>query len=1687
MTMAKGRDAIGTSETTLLASARLTVETAEQETGAIAETLPSVWKVAIADADPTAQAQLQGNLENLTVADRAIQVLTARSDADARALFSAHPDIVLLVVASQLATEQGINDGGGLALARFLRHEQQNQTVHIVLRLHERDPWPSESEVLDCGLNDCCSLQALAREKLLMLVTNSIRDARTKIALQSTRTALHTCYQQTIEDKLRESEELFRVITEATPLPFAITRLSDGCVLYGNEQLGETFGVPEKDFIGRQAPDFYYDPSDRPIFIQKLQEQGYLSNYEMRAKRADGNPFWVVLSSRILQFKGEQALLTMFNDITDRKQTEAALRQSEERWQLALRGTGDGIWDWDVVTGETFLSCRFKEILGYRDRELANDRSEWIDRLHPDDRERVMETIERHFRQDTAQYTAEYRLRCKDGSYKSVLARGQALWDEYNNAVRMVGSISDISVLKQALHEREQAKEALKASELQYRDLVQAANCIILRWDAECKVRFINEYGQNFFEYPEAEILGQDLVGTIVPETETSGRDLIAMLEDIYHHPNKYLLNENENICRSGKRVWVTWTNKPIINDAGEVVEILSVGTDTTERKVIQEALKHRAETNSALSEISRQFIDCDLDVAIDATLEKIGQFMQCDRSFIIQLSDDLERITSTHEWCAAGIPARLHEYQDIPSQTFPWLKEQLRSHKPVCIHRLDNLPAEASAERRDLERTGMQSLLIVPMSHSGRVVAFLGLGTVNAPKNWNEDDTVLLGLVGELIGMGQSRRMAEDSIRQSSRRDSLIGHISRQLIDQTLDAAIQTTLQWVGEFMQCDRSYIIRYNDDQRIFHNTHEWCNSEIRSYQEDYREVPVENFPWFCEQLLNGQRFQVDCRNLLPPEAAAEKAELERTGTQSMLVVPMSHSGKVLAYLGVDAVRGPKAWVQEEINFLKLVGKLLAIARARHEAEEALRDSQARFAGILDNANEAIISMDEQGCITLFNHAAETIFGYTAAEAVYRPFSLLIPEARGKGLLQSATDTPKISDRRTVNGRRKDGTEFAAEVSVSKLQLRERQVLTAIVRDVTEQVEAEAAIARSNAQIARSNAQLRAQQEAALDGILVVDERQQVVSYNQRFCDLWSIPTDLMQAGNVQELLKTAVPLVQNPTPFLEKIDYLMNHPCQTSRDEILLNDGRVFDRYSAPVQANSGEYYGRIWSFRDITERKQAECDLRQAKDAADAASQSKSEFLASMSHELRTPLNAILGFTQVMRRDPALGAEHRQSLDIIGRSGEHLLELINDILEMSKIEAGRISFNESSFDLYKLLDNLEAMLRLKAEAKALQLLFERDRTVPQYITTDEGKLRQVLINLLGNAIKFTEEGGVTLRVKSENFGAIAETVDATANNAPGLPLRLHFEVEDTGPGIAVEERDKLFAAFGQTETGRKSQQGTGLGLPISQKFVQLMGGDMQVRSTLHQGSVFSFDIQIAIADMAAVKIHAPSRRVVGIAPGQPTYRILVVEDRVENRILLTKLLRSVGFEVREAENGQEAINLWQRWRPHLIWMDMRMPVMDGYEATQQIKSCMKGKTTVVIALTASAFEEDRAAVLSAGCDDFMRKPFREQTLFDRMARHLGVRYIYEATNEAENLAEDSVELRSEEQLVADLAQMPADWIERLRQAAAECSDDAIAQLVEELPPTSSCLAKVLKTFANDFLFDNVMELIEQATE
>ncbi|MGD8913620.1 MAG: PAS domain-containing protein, partial [Candidatus Thiodiazotropha sp.] len=531
-------------------------------------------------------------------------------------------------------------------------------------------------------------------------------------------------------------------------------------------------------------------------------------------------------------------------------------------------------------------------------------------------------------------------------------------------------------------------------------------------------------------------------------------------------------------------------------------------------------------------------------------------------------------------------------------------------------------------------------------------------------------------------------------------------------------------------------------------------------------------------------------------------------------------------------------------------------------------------------------------------------------------------------------------------------------------------------------------------------------------------------------------------------------------------------------------LLMKDGRIkyvnercetiFDATENPLRS--------IGTVQDITEQKQREDELRRyrdhleeevrqrteelrlARDAAEAANKAKSAFLANMSHELRTPLNAILGFSHMLQQDTGLNEKQHETLDIINNSGEHLLNLINDVLEIAKIEAGKLQLEISNFDLHNLVREVADMMRLRAQQKGLQLELDQSSKFPRYIKGDEARLRQIIVNLVSNAVKFTHQGGVIIRL-----GVKQDTHH-----------HLLIEVEDSGPGISEEDQQRLFQPFVQL-SDEEMQAGTGLGLSIVQQFVHLMGGAITIDSTLGKGSLFHLELPLDAAEEAAMAQQADECRskVVGLAPGQTTYRILIAEDQRDNQLLLSKLMTDIGLEVKVANNGEECIGLFEDWKPDLIWMDRRMPQMDGVEATRRIRQLPGGDQVKIVAVTASVFKEQKEELLEVGMDGFVRKPYLIDEIYESLAHQLGIVLLYQ---------DEQVEEAKPSTLTPAMLTGLDDSVRSELSEALDILDARrIAAVIKHIGEKDQTLARSLKSLADNFDYPSIIVALEKSSD
>ncbi len=784
-------------------------------------------------------------------------------------------------------------------------------------------------------------------------------------------------------------------------------------------------------------------------------------------------------------------------------------------------------------------------------------------------------------------------------------------------------------------------------------------------------------------------------------------------------------------------------------------------------------------------------------------------------------------------------------------------------------------------------------------------------------------------------------------------------------------------------------------------------------------------------------------------------------------------LKRSGHVLIGESPLHVRGKETYLQGRARALYgLQGEYIGAIEILHDftelkrVEQALRNSEQRLRRILETTGEGFWMIDNNTVTTAVNDAMCATLGRPREEIVGKPIFDFVNEEN------AAIFQEQVRLRAEGKGgayeiclNRPDASLVPCIFHANPLfdENGRKTGAFAMVTNITELKQVEEALRESE------------ERYRTLISNLPVGLYRTTTGAPGRFITANPAAARMFGYPSLEELMTSSpADVCLDPEEWQVFSDRLLEKE-QVSGLEVHLKkvDGtRIWGSLSARVvHSERGEVECFDGTIEDITLRKEAQEQLREAKEAAEAASRAKSTFLANMSHEIRTPMNAILGFTQLMQRDPSLTPQQHESLNTIARSGEHLLALINDILEMSKIEAGRTSVNPVACNLHDLIDDLATMFRIRTQEKNLLFEVEKGDDLPRFILVDVGKLRQVLINLLGNAVKFTQHGQIVLRL--------------AARRGDEGRVRLRIEVEDTGVGIAPGDLGKVFEYFEQASASAASEGGTGLGLAISREFVRLMGGDITVKSEIKKGTLFCAEIDAQEIVGEETQPAAPARRLLGLRPGQPSFRILVVDDKEENRLFLCQMLQEAGFTTREGANGLEAVRLFEEWQPHLILMDVRMPVMDGYEAIRRIKGTDKGCDVPIIAVSASVLDDSREQARKTGADDFLGKPYKEEELFRKLADWLHAEYVYGDEEQVRSVGRKQAE--TIHVTGARLSQLPKEIREQMAKAAAGGYQDRLLMLIDQVAARDDQLARGLQNLANGFQYEELIDLLREGMD
>ena len=913
------------------------------------------------------------------------------------------------------------------------------------------------------------------------------------------------------------------------------------------------------------------------------------------------------------------------------------------------------------------------------------------------------------------------------------------------------------------------------------------------------------------------------------------------------------------------------------------------------------------------------------------------------------------------------------------------------------------------------------------------------------------------------------ARKQAEDALEKRLRYQRVLADISLTMRSaRTMPEGLDKVLRLLLDASGMDRSYLFRTHEDPGhglCLSRTNECVKEGIGSqlHNPSMQALPyavVSPTGYMLGQFLRREPFRGPVDRL----PVTERAMMESRSIKDLLNLPIYAGDEFLGFLGFDDCTATGRLDDDDAALLQHAADLIGwhISAARHtEALRALNEEleqrvAARTAEALDLYNHAPCgyhSLGPDGTILQINDTELEWLGYTREEVEgrLRLVDLMTPQSA-----QSFNETyPQFVE---------SGTTCRVE------------------RDLLSKGGSTISILLSSASVRDADGRFIRTRSTALDitGLKQANEELRNLSQAVEFSPSMIIITD--QSGRVEyvnpaweQVTGYSLAEMIGRQPDALRSGELPNEYYEHFWGEI--RAGRIWRGHLSNRKKNGELYWesasiapvhneeGTITHFvavkEDITAQRLAEEELRLAKEAADSANRAKSVFLANMSHELRTPMNAVLGFSQLLLRDQVLSAHQRQLLTSISHSGEHLLGIINDILEIARVESGRITLTPTAFELHLLLDDMERMFSMRSEAKGLRFSVQRQGDVPRCVVADETKLRQVIINLLGNAVKFTASGGVIiLRVRS------AEEPDGT--------LRLYVEVEDSGVGIAAEDIPHLFVAFFQTAAGRQVTDGTGLGLSISREFVRLMGGDLTVSSRPGEGSTFRFDIRMSLGIETDIRTEATTGpRALHLLPEAPPCRVLVADDQKENRDLLKHLLVSIGFEVRTAVDGVDAVTQCREWTPRLVLLDLRMPVMDGYETMRRIRAA-HGASIKIIVISASVFPEDQRRAIDAGADGFVAKPFRENDLLEHIKKLTGLDYVYEDVEPPPGEAPGSPAAALS--MAKAICQLPEELVARLRESTHQADYYRMIALVDEMTVRDEALGRQLRRMVEQFDYE-----------
>ncbi|NPV00810.1 MAG: PAS domain S-box protein [Brevinematales bacterium] len=1447
------------------------------------------------------------------------------------------------------------------------------------------------------------------------------------------------------DEALRVSEKLFSTVFRSSPIAITITRMSDGKFIELNDTVIKLLGYSRKELIGRTSVELglYVNPDDRKRLIEELKAKGKVCNYETHFYDKKKNIIMTLQSLEIIDIEGEKCILSVYEDITERRKAEDKLKESEEQFRTLTSVSPVGIFECDPHGNIVYVNERWKKITGVGSLEIKG--KNWMKMIYPDDRDDVMTMCKKTTESGTP-CRKEYRFEHTDGKTIWVFCEILPEINASGQIKGFIGTLTDITEskmnefeLERILGEQNMIAEtavdlvSIKTSREMYMYLADRIKeiepdifALISSYDKKRNsVKILTVIGLENFLEPIINILGMNPFDIEIPLTDMTEDELARF-------SNLKLNYEPGGIYALAARKVPVLLCKAIEKLLG-ITAVFSIGFlwDNMLNGGVSFLVKNK---------------------------ESFLRFINIYEIIINQVSLYLQRITmEEHMHASEARYRRLFEAAKDGIFILDYETGNILDANPYICDILGYSWEELSGKKLweigvfDQKAISKEAFQILK---NERYIRYEDI-----PLKAKNGQTIEVEFISNIYPVG------DEKVIQCNIRDISERKLAENIIKQ------------MAKFPLENPNPVIRIDGNGKVLFSNH----------------AAQKNMDFSAEKLLRlGWREHIK--------------ECMESGNIKIVEQEINHKIFSLSFTPIP-----------DTEYLNVYGVDIT---EKKRAEEAIKKDEARMEALLriskydaesiqvflDYALEEVIKItgSQIGYIYFYNEDTKELILSSWSKGVMKECSIENPPSiyylektgfwgeavrqrkpivnndfqaphplkkgypKGHAPLYRFVTIPVIFNDRivaVVGAANKESDYTDTDIRQMILMMdtvwkyTEHRKIEEEVRKYRDHLEE--LVQEGYAELTRSEARYRMLFDKGNDAILVHELIEGEPS--GKFTDVNEIACSMFGYTREEFLKLSPADIntemdIKNDEAFLEDLNQLSHNLFERT---IRAKDKKEL---IVEISAHIFKFLGKktvISIIRDISERKTAERELVQAREMAEDANRSKSLFLSNMSHEIRTPLNAILGFSELLMRESALTGQQGDWLQTIKNSGEHLVSLINDILDVSKIEAGRAELNPEVINLRELLNNIKSMFIIKTDAKGILLTVTVEKDVPHYIETDAGKLRQILINLTGNAVKFTDKGSVSVSVYMDK-------------NAGGS--RLIADVEDTGPGIPGNELDHLFGTFEQSSEGIK-KGGTGLGLYISRKYARMMGGDITISSTPGKGSCFSLELTIKEAQMKNGNIEDKTGKIIGLEKIDTKYRIMIADDEPANLQLLRSILKQTGFEIIGAVDGKQAFEYFIDKAPDLVFLDIRMPEMNGYEVIEKIRSNEKDTRTPIIALTASAFDEEKNKILERGADGYIRKPFKIEEIFKAVHAHLAVPYIY-STAESRTDKKKPVSLRKEEPA------LPKELIESLLEAAKSIDLDRVLELVDDAEKISPLIAEEIRQLAHAFQYETLIKLLNQ---